>query len=134
MKVNVKKATKGNALVVKPGKIPFVKHMTLCYDELYEIVQGSLEIVPFIIDGEDFALVLNQDRDICGFPYNRTFCFDHTSKDYCKIAGTFMIVGHTRHLEIIGLSESRIRYFKKLLYECSKEDFENDKYEIMLSY
>ncbi len=95
------------ALVVEPGKAPYVKEIDHSLKSLQREVGGDIQaIYPF---PEPVAIVCNEAAKLDGLPLNRALR-DDAGKIYDIIAGTFLVVGLTKD-DFGSLSTELIQQF-----------------------
>ena len=95
------------ALVVEPGKRPYIKEIPMGLKSLQREVGGYIEaIYPF---PEPVAIVCRETRKLDGCPLNRALR-DEAGTIYDIIAGTFLVVGLTEE-DFCSLSPELLQAF-----------------------
>ena len=86
----MKEPPAGHALVVEPGKKPYVKDISFSLESLQKEVGGDIQAVyPF---HEPVALICDEEGKLKGKPLNRALR-DEAGNIYDVMAGTFLVVG-----------------------------------------
>ena len=86
----LKEPLAGHALVVEPGKKPYVKDISFSLESLQKEVGGDIQAVyPF---HEPVALICDEEGKLKGKPLNRALR-DEAGSIYDVMAGTFLVVG-----------------------------------------
>ena len=107
----LKEPQTGHALVVEPGKKPYVKEITFSLESLQKEVGGDIQaIYPF---HEPVALICDEEGKLNGKPLNRTLR-DEDGQIYDVLAGPFLVV---------GLGEDRFSALEPRLVEKFSEHF-----------
>ena len=101
------------ALVVKPGKRPYTKAISMGLKSLQREVGGYIEaIYPF---PEPVAIVCRETGKLDGCPLNRALR-DETGAIYDVIAGTFLVVGLTEE-DFSSLSPELLQVFTQRFWQ-----------------
>ena len=108
----MKEPPAGHALVVEPGKKPYVKDISFSLESLQKEVGGDIQAVyPF---HEPVALICDEEGKLKGKPLNRALR-DEAGSIYDVVAGTFLVV---------GLSEDDFAALEPELLEKFSQHFE----------
>ena len=101
------------ALVVEPGKRPYIKEIPMGLKSLQREVGGYIEaIYPF---PEPVAIVCRETGKLDGCPLNRALR-DETGTIYDIIAGTFLVVGLTEE-DFGSLSPELLQVFTQRFWQ-----------------
>lgn len=108
----MKEPPAGHALVVEPGKKPYVKDISFSLESLQKEVGGDIQAVyPF---HEPVALICDEEGKLKGKPLNRALR-DEAGSIYDVVAGPFLVV---------GLSEDDFAALEPELLEKFSQHFE----------
>lgn len=87
---------KVTALIVEPGKLPYIKEIATDHKTLASIVEGHLErINPY---RDEVQIICNERGKVMGLPSNRAI-LSSKGEVVDVIAGTFIVIGEKEYSE-----------------------------------
>lgn len=116
--INKTNAMMGQALIIRPGRVPRIRYIPLNHEAFEEIVGGDIEVQ--YAHEISAAFIFNRDRNLHKLPLNRANVMQDR-RGVCCVRGTFIVVGLDDYGDYAGLTEIQQEFFRKHYYVPAKE-------------